>query len=348
MQAVETPDQHQVRGLSEGDRFVVSVEIHKETEVRVDGHASNSVTTDRFRIEYQVLQALDEEDTVLVATLQEVSREEPLQSEGQTARQTVGVASDLSVAFRMSERTGQLTLLPPARATIVSQFADGNSWAEAGLKLSCPDSLIESWLARPFWLMASPADVEAGSSWTRQTDESMGPFGVLRCERTLTLKEVDEGVGQVTLTNTSHFKPLVLPSDSGASGQQFLEGLTAEMMEYSGRATMYPGSGTTSPSPAREPPELELMPESEEPEIATRVWRPQFESLQESFEIAGSARRLEQDSVLTDGSTGETGDPDGQEVRFRQRQRQVWTLVEAARSNRRYLFDQSVPVIPAR
>jgi hypothetical protein len=176
----------------------------------------------------------------------------------------------------------------------------------------------------------------------------MGPFGVLRCERTLTLKEVDEGVGQVTLTNTSHFKPLVLPSDSGASGQQFLEGLTAEMMEYSGRATMYPGSGTTSPSPAPEPPELELMPESEGPEIATRVWRPQFESLQESFEIAGSARRLEQDSVLTDGSTGETGDPDGQEVRFRQRQRQVWTLVEAARSNRRYLFDQSVPVIPAR
>jgi hypothetical protein len=311
-------DSKAIWGLSTGDTFSASVVIVKQTEVTVGEQSpTQSETTDKFQIQYQVVGVDPAGDIVVAARMQRPERETSKSSPQslQTFDAAIQSLEQFTVVLQVSSEGVVTSVSPSDRESLIAYFSGLDPSSSNLLSNACPNSVVASWFARPFWIAHDQTTLKEGAKWDRTEDIALGSFGTLHCETALKVATVDPKWGSIELKGSGRFVPLVLPTKQASFGEPPLAEFTAELDEYSGKARMFlaPIVDDVVPSPPK---------------------RPQFESIELTLRFHGTG-------TIVDRSAEEQAPP--QKVTFRQTQIQSWLLQGFSFGRRELFFNMPTP-----
>lgn len=294
-------------GLADGNRFVVSVMIVKQTEVTVDGQQPViAETRDRFEIEYRVTEVLKNGDVVIAAKLRKGTREavDATTDAAPAPSPPARALDDLRISFQV-DSGGLLTSIDVQdKDALLAALSGLDPSASQLMRDSCPDEVIGSWFGRPFWIAAgSPADepdtvTHPPKIFERQDSLSLGPFGILRTEVELKPVEAADEEALLSISGTGRFVPLVILKSSSVQMPLPLKDFSAELDDYSGKVQL-----------SRD---------------ASALGEPPVQSLKLDIRFHGTG-------TLQNPATSES-----QSVTFRQSQTQLWILTNSFAIRRAY------------
>lgn len=291
--------QSSVWELQPPDRFSVETTIDRETTVQIDsGKEYTSTTKEKVGISYRVLRRLTTGISIQVDVTSVVrvgSSGQPSQDKlaDQRLRELENFSGVLLVAA-----DGTVTNVPGRRESL-RQLAGSDPLGMDVLSASCPEPVFISWFGHPFWMTAPAEKREAGSSWDRVDEISLGLMGRLRTIATCEIDEVIDGTAVVKISGSSRQVPNV---DIGAAGTGELlrfQDLQATVDEFGGTGRMV----------------LPLTQPTEKEKVGTaQTRRPWFESLTLEYKLSGQA------TIVSGGKESK--------LSFRQTRKEVSRLLE--------------------
>lgn len=209
-----------VWGLQPGDTFRVETTVESETTVGdADESPVQHTQLDRWVVAYRI-DAIQAGHTELSARILEAGSH--VQSDQEKRQIDSDQLSRVSIKIEVSEK-GVAEVTEGLDALYALAVA-GNPSTFGRLQSMVSSSAVESWLIAPFLYAPpspgdSPSDDEEtpradSTSWERQNEVSLGPFGLVRSTMTLTPGEEQDGVIPVKLKfNSRHVSPVTEGSD---------------------------------------------------------------------------------------------------------------------------------------
>lgn len=330
-----------VWGIRAGDRFVVSVIVVKRTEVSIGDLApAISDTRDRFEIEYRVAQVRVSGEAVIVAQLRKANRTVANASAESLMSSAPAVRSleDLRITFEIDPSGEIFSITGPNKEPVLAPLSGMDSSMTTILRDSCPEEVLYSWLARPFWPgqplkrtdlhdseTPDKAEASAPGSLKRTDAISIGPFGTLQSSVSLTPQVTKDGERSLLVAGRGRFVPLAVPDSERASLTIPLRDVTAELDEFVGKIRL---STQNSAIPESAPGEPSLLPIPQHPRFEHGI---DFQSMEITIRLHGAGTFI--------SSPGR----EPQKVAFSQTQMQSWILREHSFARPEILYDVPVP-----
>lgn len=236
------PNQNTIWGLNENDSFTVSVNIEKKTTVRIgDGPETTSRTNDVLTLNYYVTQVLPDKDCLFFIEIglgdRAVNPEAPdaIQQASRTSPATDQQTLPLLVS---PDGSARLRSKDDARK-LMQSLAITDPQVERLLAEACPDDVIVSWLARPFWIAPRNEDKLKEQSWVQPVAIATGNFGSMIVDAEMKLESSDEEYANVSIGGKGRFRPLVVPEKVAETRAPLLKSVSVELDEFSGKARMW-------------------------------------------------------------------------------------------------------------